>query len=255
MRAAPLATPLLVTAVATTSAHLTTFQPPMLITPPHSFVDGKEVNWLTGYADGGARLDDDNLLWQTTLGMANAEKYGAPVYRSTDKGSSWQRVYVPKQQFITTPVPDPTAVGMGQHALRGWGQLAADPCSPNGTSPPNDLNQTWSRLTSDVCWQMPCDPPLSFGEEETASSSSVSVSVEFSPCVCPEPALANRRVSYDKTSENCRIVQVPTPPLEASALPTTLVDRSPSTSRATKSGATIRPCTQRQSCQSAVRSR
>jgi hypothetical protein len=42
-------------------------------------------------------------------------------------------------------------------------QLAADPCSPNGTAPPNDLNQTWSKLSSDVCWQMPCEPPLSFG--------------------------------------------------------------------------------------------
>jgi hypothetical protein len=38
---APLTTPLLVAAA---GAHVTTFQPPVLITPPHSFVDGKEVN-------------------------------------------------------------------------------------------------------------------------------------------------------------------------------------------------------------------
>ena len=34
------------------------FEPPVLITPPYSSVGGKEVNWLTGYSDAGARLDD-----------------------------------------------------------------------------------------------------------------------------------------------------------------------------------------------------
>eukprot|EP01052_Picozoa_sp_SAG31_P020316 SAG31_NODE_1521_length_8022_cov_17.832261_7_plen_325_part_00 len=145
----------------------TVFAPPALITTDGS---SRHPNWLTGYADAGVRLDDDNLLWQTTPGRHSALEYGAPVYRSTDRGESWDVVHVADQTFITSPVPT-AAAGRGalgqavRAALRGWGQLAADPCSPNGTdnAPPNDLAGTWSFLTSDTCWQVPCHPPQVFG--------------------------------------------------------------------------------------------
>eukprot|EP01051_Picozoa_sp_SAG22_P000283 SAG22_NODE_6_length_41368_cov_49.702222_26_plen_124_part_00 len=55
------------------------FSAPVLITDT-----GGKPDWMTGYADGGVRLDDGNLLWQTTPGRVGAEQHGAPVYRSTD---------------------------------------------------------------------------------------------------------------------------------------------------------------------------
>ena len=141
----------------------TVFSPPVLIT------DGANPNWMTGYADGGVRLDDENLFWQTTPGRDSAEQYGAPVYRSTDRGSSWHAEYVGDVTFIVSPIPA-TAAGGG--ALRGWGQLAGDPCSSNGThnQPPDDLTKTWSDLTSASCWQTPCSRPRVFGVDAATGS-------------------------------------------------------------------------------------
>ena len=46
---------------------------------------------------------------------------------------------------------------------RTWGQLADDPCSKNGTQPSTELGETWGAVDSRMCWQEPCDSPLSFG--------------------------------------------------------------------------------------------
>lgn len=142
----------------------TEFSPPVLITP------AANTDWLTAYADGGVSLSDDNLLWQTTSGRGDAVKYGSPVYRSTDKGSSWQQVFVHDQEFIVSPIVDPRAPASMEHALRGWGQLAADPCSPNGTGNPNDLAQVWRSWSSSVCWQVPCEAPVTFGVDANSGA-------------------------------------------------------------------------------------
>ena len=151
------AAPLLLLAGAARAA---TFAPPVLITPP------SEPNWLAGYADVGARLTDDMLLWQPGVSRTTAAQHGSPVYSSTDRGSSWRKVFLPDRSFLSSPpIPDPEAHGIA-HAMRGWGQLAGDPCSPNGThapGTPNDLNGSWGTLSSDACWQTPCEAPFSFG--------------------------------------------------------------------------------------------
>lgn len=139
-----------------------TFSPPVLITPLHSFVGGKEVDWHTGYSDLGARLSDDHIIWQTGNGGGNALEYGAPIYESTNGGASWVQAAIHDSPIINSVIPDPTAQKVGL-AVRGWGQLAADPCSPNRSHQPNDLNQTWSRMDSTSCWQEPCEPPVTFG--------------------------------------------------------------------------------------------
>eukprot|EP01051_Picozoa_sp_SAG22_P000282 SAG22_NODE_6_length_41368_cov_49.702222_25_plen_319_part_00 len=91
------------------------------------------------------------------------------------RGSSWHVAYVGDATFIVSPVPVPAPVAAGAAgaaALRGWGQLAGDPCSPNGTDnhPPDDLAKTWSELTSASCWQTPCTAPRVFGVDAGSSN-------------------------------------------------------------------------------------
>ena len=100
--------------LAARAARAATFAPPVLITPP------SEPNWLAGYADVGARLTDDMLLWQPGVSRTTAAQHGSPVYSSTDRGSSWRKVFLPDRSFRPFRFPEPDR-SVGLHRTIGGG--------------------------------------------------------------------------------------------------------------------------------------
>ena len=53
------------------------------------------MNWLTGYADGGVRLDDDNLLWLSGLLTQGVPEYPLVGEWGSHRTSSWQSIEDP----------------------------------------------------------------------------------------------------------------------------------------------------------------